>query len=311
MPIASATGCRHRWSFSALRSGRAGLARNWLKGAALALVLVTEIAVADAISVTVTGRDADFAARFAGALSEMLEGRVTMVTPAQAALRVALDEDSFRQALESDAWVIGVEIPRDLALRARREGCRCTALFAGPDPRRQLRLIRKLLPVAGNIGLLLQPDSGWVEERLGGDLVSPPVAFDIEYLGDAEQLGPALTRLLPRVDALLATREPSLYNAATAKLVLLSSYRQGKPVIGPNAEFVRAGSLATTYSSGYDLVASVGGLLQHFAENRALPSPDFPDAFSVTVNEHVARAYDLVVRDPQWLASELRREEAP
>lgn len=287
------------------------MARTWLKGAILAMALVAEVVAAEAIDVTVIGQDADFAARFAGALSELLEDRVVMVPPDKAEVRVALDEASFREALASDVPVIGVEIPRKVALEARGDGCLCTALFAGPDPRRQLRLIRKLLPAAGRVGLLLGPESRWVEERLSGDLVSPPVHFEVKYLEGTEPLGPALTRMLPRVDALLATREPMLYNATTAKLVLLTSYRQGKPVIGPNAEFVRAGSLATSYSSGYDLVTSVGDLLDAYSGNRVLPPPDFPAYFSVTINEHVARAYDLVVRDPQWLTSELRREEAP
>lgn len=286
------------------------MARKWLPGVLLA-VLVTGAQAATATKVVVTGQDADFAARFAGALAELLSDRVTLVPPDQAELRIALDPESFRTALESDDYVIGVEIPRQQALAARARGCRCTALFAGADPRRQLRLIRALLPAAGRVGLLLGPESRWVEKVLEPGLVSPPVEFDVEYIEDPENLGPALGRLLPRVDVLLAVRDPLIYNPRTAKLVLLTSYRQGRPVIGPNAEFVRAGSLATTYSSGYDLVSAVAELLGHFRDKGALPAPAFPEVFSVSVNEHVARAYDLLVRDPQWLASRLKAEETP
>lgn len=287
------------------------MARKWLRGLLLTTVLVTIAQTAAATKVAVTGQDADFAARFAGALAELLSDRVTLVPPDQAELRIALDPESFRTALESDDYVIGVNIPRQQALQARADGCRCTALFAGADPRRQLRLIRALLPAAGRVGLLLGPESRWVEKVLEPGLVSPPVVLDVEYVDDPENLGPALGRLLPRVDVMLAVRDPLIYNPGTAKLVLLTSYRQGRPVIGPNAEFVRAGSLATTYSSGYDLVSTVAELLAHFSDKQTLPAPGFPGVFSVSVNEHVARAYDLVVRDPQWLASRLKAEEAP
>jgi hypothetical protein len=286
------------------------LARYWTKVAVFAAVLATAVP-AVAVEVAVTGRDADYAARFAGALSEMLDGRITMVPPAQARLRVALDAESFREALTTDDFVIGVDIPRAQALRARQQGCRCTALFAGPDPRRQVRLIRELLPAAGRVGLLLGPGTRWMEDYLSADIVSPPVRYEVRHMDDPGNLGPVLTRLLPRVDVLLAVQDPDLFNASTAKMVLLTSYRQRKPVVGPGAEFVRAGSLATTYSSGYDLVTTVGTLLDGFASDGDLPPPAFPADFSVTVNEHVARAYDLVVRDPQWLVSRLRRESDP
>lgn len=284
------------------------MARNWIQRAVLVWALMATVPVM-ALDVAVSGQDADRAARFASALSESTQRRVVTVTPDRAELHIALDAESFRQALNSGDAVIGVDIPRELALRAYRDDCHCTALFAGADPLRQLRLIRKLLPAATRVGVLLGPESGWVENRLEEAPESASLHLEIDHLSDPDQLGPALSRLLSRVDVLLAPRDPQLYNPATARLLLLSSYRQDRPVIGPDAEFVRAGSLATTYSSGYDLVIAVGALLDAYSESGALPAPHFPGVFSVTVNEHVMRAQDLPAPDPRQLTAELREQE--
>ena len=57
-----------------------------------------------------------------------------------------------------------------------------------------------------------------------------------------------LQTLFRNSDVLLGLDDPQLYNPKTAKNLLLSSYAQQLPLVGPNAGFVRAGSLASTYS---------------------------------------------------------------
>lgn len=275
------------------------------------MILMAEAVSADAVTVAVSGRDADDAAHFAGALSEMLGDAIRMVPPGEADVRVALDGESFARALESGDRVIGVDIPREQALDAHAAGCRCTAFFASADPRRQLRLIRKLQPGAVRVGVLLTPETAPLRSLLAAEVDASPLALEFHEVANADALGNAMGQLLPRVDALLALDETGLYHTGTARLVLLTSYRQRRPVVGPDRAFVRAGSLATTYSGDFDLVRSVAGVLERLDAGESLPAPAWPSYFSVTLNEYVARAYDLPVRDPQRLAAELKALEAP
>ncbi|WP_351079682.1 hypothetical protein, partial [Shewanella sp. CAL98-MNA-CIBAN-0140] len=55
-----------------------------------------------------------------------------------------------------------------------------------------------------------------------------------------------LQNLFKNSDVLLGLDDPNLYNPKTVKNLLLSSYAQQLPLVGPNAGFVRAGSLAST-----------------------------------------------------------------
>lgn len=279
--------------------------------ALLVLTTLSGHAADDRMAVSVDGGDADQVAFFTGSLSEMLGQTIRMVPPSEADVRVALDAASFARALDDGKRVLGVDIPRDRVLAARADGCRCSAFFKGADPRRQLRLIRSLQPGAARVGMLLTPELDWVEDLLAPDMVTPPLALQTATVTDPGRLGGTLGELLPRVDALLAVEETSLFSPATARLVLLTSYRQRRPVVGPDRDFVRAGSLATTYSGGFDLVRSVAQWLEALKARGQFPAPDWPPYFSVTLNEHVARAYDLPVRDPQRLAAELKAQEAP
>jgi hypothetical protein len=85
-------------------------------------------------------------------------------------------------------------------------------------------------------------------------------------------------------------RRPRLYNSKTAKNLLLSSYGRQMALIGPNAGFVRAGALASTYSDQDDWLAVLDHLLdQPPHAGRAAFTP----RFGVSGNQQVARALGL------------------
>jgi hypothetical protein len=261
------------------------------------------------LTVSVHGGDATRVAWFSDKLAGMLGERIRMVPPGEADVQVALDAKHFRRRCRDGDTVVGVAIaPRKVRAVGDR-GHRCTALFRGARPERQLRLLQLLQPGAQRVGVLLTPDSDWLRTHLleRADLREhAPLSFDFVEVARRKELAPALNRLLPRVDALLALNETGLYDSRTARLVLLTSYRQRRPVVGPGRGFVQAGSLATTYSGDTHLARSLAEWLRRLLRNGQLPEPDWPAHFSVTLNEDVAEAYDLSPRDPRELAAELR-----
>jgi putative ABC transport system substrate-binding protein len=283
------------------------------QGLSLLLLVIASITghAAGGVAVSVQGADGDYAGRFATALAEVLPEGIRLVPPAESDVLVALDESSFQAAVDNGRAVIGVGVSRQLALAARQSGCRCSALFAGADPRRQLRLIHELLPAARQVGVVTSDASIWTEKLLAEAAGSLKLELDIVRVPGFEEMGPTLGRLLPRVDVLLAVQDETLYTPATAKLVLLTSYRQNRPVIGPNEQYVRAGSLATSFSSGFDLVETVAAWLRDYQSGDKLPAPAWPMEFSVSLNEHVARAYQVPAREPRWLTARIREGEKP
>lgn len=255
------------------------------------------------------GGTEEFRAQFVTALSHELEAAglaaPAIVTPRRSELVLALGDEAFQDALQLNRPVLGLFVSRHVALEAFTAGCACSAFFSEADPVRQLRLARALFPAAGRIGLITGPDTGWVAGLLAPYAQREALSLVHVALPDSNALARELPRLLPQVDLLLAINDAQLYSVATARLVLLTSYRQGKPVIGPDELFVQAGSVATSYSSGADMVEQTAQALLDFTERGRLPPPDFPAVFSLRLNSHVVRTYDVPLVDTDALQRQL------
>ena len=102
-----------------------------------------------------------------------------------------------------------------------------------------------------------------------------------------------------------------VYNRATIKHILLTTYRQGRVLIGPSRAYVRAGALASTYTPIDDFAREAATLIRHWLENGVWPAPRYPEHFNIVVNRQVARSLNILVPKTDILESQLRALEAP
>ena len=116
-----------------------------------------------------------------------------------------------------------------------------------------------------------------------------------------------LLNLFKNSDVLLGLDDPQLYNPKTAKNLLLSSYARQLPLVGPNAGFVKAGSLASTYSDQADWLAVLDRLLDHSPAN--WPRALYPEHFKVVGNPQVARSLGIEQVDEANVAARLAEGE--
>lgn len=192
---------------------------------------------------------------------------------------------------------LGASRPADLSL-----------LWSEPAPARQLRLARLLLPQAKRIGVLYDAHS----EFLLDELRQAAAPLGLEIVGqawpDSRDNRPVLA-LLRRSDLLLGVNDADLYNPRTAKNLLLTSYAQQRALIGPGAGFVRAGSLASSYSDQADWLASLDQLLDQ--PPARWPSSAYPTHFKVLGNRQVARALAIELVDDASLARQVAEGETP
>lgn len=180
-------------------------------------------------------------------------------------------------------------------------------LWSDPPLPRQLRLTRYLLPQARRIGVLYGPGSRFLIDELrqaARGLGLEIVAQDWADLRDSRPL----QHLLGSSDVLLGIDDPDLYNSKTAKNVLLSSYGRQMALIGPNAGFVRAGALASTYSDQDDWLAVLDDLLDQPPTH--WPRSLYPKHYGVSGNQQVARALGLEPIDPNAAALALAEGES-
>lgn len=151
-------------------------------------------------------------------------------------------------------------------------------LWSDPPLNRQLRLARETLAQARRVGVLYGNES----------------AFLLKELRQAAQP--------------LGLDDPELYNPKTAKNLLLSSYIRQLPLIGPNAGFVKAGSLTSSYSDQQDWLQTLDTLLDR--PPSSWPRSLYPQRFKVLSNPQVARSLGIEEIDEQSVATRLAAGES-
>lgn len=183
---------------------------------------------------------------------------------------------------------------------------RLSLLWSDPPLDRQLQLIRIVLPQVHRVGVLYSADSQFLlmelrqaAQALGMEIIAEP--------WNSTNDSRPLQSLLRNSEVLLGLDDPRLYNPKTVKNLLLSTYARQQALIGPNAGFVRAGSLASTYSDQQDWLQTLDDLLDQPPVR--WPRTLYPAAFKVLSNPQVARSLGLEEIDPQALARQLSEGE--
>ncbi|KAB0563580.1 ABC transporter substrate-binding protein [Pseudomonas palleroniana] len=179
-------------------------------------------------------------------------------------------------------------------------------LWSDPPLERQLHLIAQILPQARRIGVLYGTDSEFLLPEL--TRYAAPIGLEIvpqrwDNINDSRPL----QNLFKNSDVLLGLDDPQLYNPKTVKNLLLSSYAQQLPLVGPNAGFVKAGSLASTYSDQTDWLDVLDRLLDHSPAN--WPRSLYPEHFKVVGNPQVARSLGIEQVDESDVAARLAEGE--
>lgn len=163
-------------------------------------------------------------------------------------------------------------------------------LWSDPPLERQLRLTRTLLPQAKRVGVLYDSHSAFLLNELRR--AAHPLGLEVvTQRWDNTRESRPLQALLNKCDVLLGLDDPDLYNPKTAKNLLLSSYSRQLALIGPNVGFVRAGSLASTYSDQSDWLAMLDELLSQ--PPATWPRTYYPPRFKVSSNPQVARSLGI------------------
>ncbi|MBK5300012.1 MULTISPECIES: hypothetical protein [Gammaproteobacteria] len=190
---------------------------------------------------------------------------------------------------------LGNEMPPHLSL-----------LWSDPPLDRQLRLTRLLLPEARRVGVLFDSHSEFLLKEVRQAAL--PLGFEVvtERWDNTNDSRP-LQALLKNSDVLLGLDDPDLYNPKTVKNLLLSSYARQLALIGPNAAFVRAGSLASTYSDQNDWLKILDELLDRPSSN--WPRALYPQHFKVLSNPQVARSLSIEPMNEASVATQLAEGE--
>jgi ABC-type uncharacterized transport system substrate-binding protein len=177
-----------------------------------------------------------------------------------------------------------------------------SVLWNDPPLDRQLKLLHLLLPHVRRVGVLYDAESQYLLDPLRA--AAAPLQLEIvarEWPNPRDSR--PLLELLEASEVLLGFDSANLFNSLTAKSLLLTSYARQRALIGPNAAFVRAGSLSSTFSDQDDWLHSLDELLEQ--PPGSWPKTLYPAHFKVLSNPQVARALGIALDADAELAKRL------
>jgi ABC-type uncharacterized transport system substrate-binding protein len=122
------------------------------------------------------------------------------------------------------------------------------------------------------------------------------MALSSAILTSDKKLVETLENVLGEADILLlAFPDANVLSRTTAQSVFMTSYRFRDPVVGYSESLSRAGALLTVYSTPVQIGRQAAELIEKSFDGGKLPAAQWPQYFSVSVNEHVARSLDISV----------------
>lgn len=184
-----------------------------------------------------------------------------------------------------------------------------SALYLDQPIGRQLDLIRLAMPNARRVGVLLGPESGDLYPALQAAALEKQMRLVAQRVGSDSEIAPALQKLLPEIDAMLALPDPSVFNAGTIQLILLATYRQQLPLFGFSAAYVRAGAIASLHATPEQIGHQAADMLRTGLARGQLPPPRYSGQYTLATNPHVAHSLGIPLEGEQALMQRLRKLE--
>jgi ABC-type uncharacterized transport system substrate-binding protein len=180
---------------------------------------------------------------------------------------------------------------------AGRDSGMFSAIFLDQPISRRIALLHEILPNADSVAVLLGPSTIDTRGRLQQTLEKLGYRANIGFFDGTRNIVDVLDDLLDNSDALLGIGDPAVFNAENARNILLTAYRWRVPLLGLSPAYVRAGSLATVFTSPSQFATQVVEIIEgaQDCEKPFQVQPLYPEYFDVMVNYKVAEAIGLVI----------------
>ena len=219
-------------------------------------------------------------------------------------LIITLSGSTLRQLIADDRLPDGIPVVASYLSKAEHRQYKSyvtSAVYSEAPLQRQLALAEAIFGENEVFGALVANDASALVSA--DNLRVYPIA---EY----DSLNHALVELLGSSKALIGVYDPELYSAENIKSILITSYRHNRPLIGPTQAYLKAGALASTYSTPEDVVKRLSEMITSgLGEQGRFPASNYNPYFSVGFNRQVGRSLNLLLPDPVEVARRLRSQE--
>ena len=288
-----------------------------------AAALLTTIAQAETLSVRLVMSDSTAPyQQFSSALNKALietNANVTVIESQAGAvsqsegsakidLVIAVGVKATELAIaDSNAPLLSVMIPITSYEMLRKSGSSrrlpraMSAIYLDQPWERQLSFIQAAIPNHSMVGVLYSPNTTIVLPRLPQGM-----SLNAKSVRLTENLFEALESILNSSDVLLVVPDSEIYSSSNVRNILLTSYRKKVPLIGISQAYVNAGALCAIFSTPEQLAEQAAKAIISFAGNRQLPEPQYPESFSIGINDQVARSLGIEMASPDVIRKRMK-----
>lgn len=190
----------------------------------------------------------------------------------------------------TDSPVVAVFVSRESA--QRRSAILTSAIYVEPPLSRQIELSKVLFGFDAYLGVIVT-DAFTASAPNEVAKVQRDDHVNIYPLSDPNNLNRTLIELLADNQALVGVYDSELYSPSNIKNILITAYRQNRPLIGPSSAYIRAGALASTYSDLDDVSKRLIEILSAGLNKKEWAKQDYNPYFQVRYNEQVGRSLNL------------------
>lgn len=175
---------------------------------------------------------------------------------------------------------------------------------------RYLKFIKYLLPVK-NISIIKQSDNKIDAKGLKRLSKSLNIKLQQRIYNANDNPLNLVKEILKSSDVLLSLPNPNIYNRQSLKGILLTSYRQKKPLISYSPAHVKSGALASIYSSPENIGNQLSKLINSILEDKFFrPEPFYyASGFDIKINHRVAKSLGLKLSDKDQVISQINKSE--
>lgn len=229
----------------------------------------------------------------------------TTQIPPNANLNIAVGMNAAKiLARNNELAVLNVMIPESghkLLLRdfpKRANSPQFSSIYLDQPVERQLSLIAAIFPGRKRVGILFDspPPDDLVQLRNKSSEYG--LSLYEEEVGANSSMFEPLQNVLLHSDILLALPVPTIYNSATLRNILVSTYQAGVPLVGFSAAFVNAGAICAVFTTPAQLASQTNITIQRYIETGILPPSQYPKQYQVAVNDRVAQSLKIIIKTP-------------
>ncbi len=179
-------------------------------------------------------------------------------------------------------------------------------VYLDPHPVRQVLLGSLIQPQSNKVSILansVSPLTNLTVELIESANLS--LKLSVDTLDSSHSLATLLNHSANESAYVVGILDAAIYNSKNIKHILLTLYRHNRFLIGPTSAFVKAGAIASTYTTQVQLSSQIAKLIH---TNGTGVAGHYANDFKVAINKQVARSLnyalpkegDLEKRIKQW-----------